>query len=291
MTLRPLVSIILPTYNRAATLPRSIGSVFKQSFSDYELIVIDDGSTDETYQLLVHYGNHPQVRILSTPHRGSSHARNIGLQAAQGELIAFQDSDDEWLPEKLETSVPRLLTSPAESGVFTSNMLAYELDGREILLEAPQVWRGVLINEASLDFSVFGIGLISALIRRECFERVGKFDENLRRYIDLDLFIRLSLQYDFIHSSQPLVRCFNEGRRISSDAGARVHARRYLIQKYHSQLSKNHHHLAGQFLLLAGALRDNHQLFEAFGATLKAFWIAPLAPPVFRKIIRYFLRR
>ena len=100
--MKPKISVIIPTYNRAGILNRAIQSVFNQTFRDFELIVVDDGSTDDTARSVASL---PSIKYLSQNHSGVSKARNLGIEHARGEWLAFLDSDDKWLPEKLERQI------------------------------------------------------------------------------------------------------------------------------------------------------------------------------------------
>src|ERR1039458_3668927 len=104
------VSLIVPVYNGAATISRALAGVFAQSYSDYEVVVLDDGSTDDTASVLAGYGN--RVRVISQPNRGLSGARNAGVRASGGEYVAFLDDDDEWMPQKLARSAGVLVQGP-----------------------------------------------------------------------------------------------------------------------------------------------------------------------------------
>lgn len=256
MSPTPLVSVILPTYNRAKTLDRAIHSVLTQTFRDFELIITDDGSTDESRCILARYSGLPNVRVISSPHRGCSAARNLGVTASKAPLIAFQDSDDEWLPSNLEKAVPPLSSSARGVGLFYSNMIRIHEDGSSSDWRSPEVHRGGLVSESTLDYQVAGIGIQAAVIKRTCFDQVGLFDEALPRFIDLDLFIRISDYFEFYHHDEPLVRYYaTDG--ISTDTQALVRARQYLLRKYRKRLRVHRHHLAHQYLLLADALRRN----------------------------------
>ena len=198
----PTVSVVLPTLNRGKTLKRAIDSVLDQTFNDFELIIVDEKSTDETHDLFNEYFVHPQIRLVSTLTPGCAAARNTGISISRGRYIAFQDSDDEWSRNKLEIAVDKLKNAIASVGVFYSDMLRIEEDGTTIYFEAPDVRRGILIDELTLDYQVFRIGIQSAVIKRECFDVAGLFDESLPRYIDLELFIRLSDHFEFIHHKE-----------------------------------------------------------------------------------------
>src|SRR5260370_40369290 len=106
MSSTPLVSVIIPTYNRAALVCQTIDNVFQQTYRNFEIILVDDGSTDETQARLRQYGD--RIRVITQTNAGAAVARNRGIAAAHGEIIAFQDSDDLWQPTKLERQVPLL---------------------------------------------------------------------------------------------------------------------------------------------------------------------------------------
>jgi glycosyltransferase involved in cell wall biosynthesis len=268
------VTVILPTYNRAQTLGRAIESVLNQTFFDFELIVVDDGSEDQTGRVLSRYAGRSNVRVVSTPHRGCSAARNTGIGLAKGRYLAFQDSDDEWQPHKLAAGVAALERAGPETGVFYSDMLLILPDGRSAILASPEVKRGALVDERTLDYQVRCIGIQSAVIKRECFDTVGCFDEALPRFIDLDLLIRLSDAFGFVRSPEPLVKYYL-GDGISVNRPALVAARRHLLRKYYGRLKEQKHHLAGQYLYLATALRHNGEKYKSFPFVLKAFLTSP----------------
>lgn len=259
MNLPPIVSVVLPTLNRATTLRRAIQSVLDQTFDDLEIIIVDDRSTDDTPLVFDEYADQERVRLISQLVPGCSAARNIGVCVSRGRYIAFQDSDDEWVPDKLERAVKALENSGPEVGVFYSDMIRIEEDGRRSYWHSPDVESGRLINERILDFQVACIGIQSAVIKRECFQKAGLFDERMPRFIDLELFIRLADQFDFIHCREPLV-WYYAGAGISTDARAQVIARAYLMEKYRQRLEAIPHHLVGQELQLRIAVQqeENH---------------------------------
>jgi glycosyltransferase involved in cell wall biosynthesis len=244
----PTVSIILPTYNRAATIRRAIDSVLNQTYKDFELLVVDDGSTDDTHALVSAYTD-PRVRCLSLPvNGGAGKARNKGLEAARAELIAFQDSDDEWLPAKLEKQVAVLANAPATVGMVYTDMRQMLRDGTVREFRAPDVRRGKIANETLMDYQVRGIGQQTTLIRRACFEAVGVFDPALPQLIDLDFFIRLVLKFDAVRIEEPLV-LFHQSQGISSNKKAHIRARLMLLEKYGGRLDR--HFAAAQYAKIA----------------------------------------
>jgi glycosyltransferase involved in cell wall biosynthesis len=270
----PAVSVVLPTYNRALTLERAIDSVLNQTFADLELVVVDDGSTDRTHLILGRYAKHGNVTVVSTPHRGCAAARNQGISVSRGRYVAFQDSDDEWELHKLATAVAALEGSGPGTGVFYSDMLLMLPDGRSAVLTSPEVTQGVLVDERTLDYQVRCIGIQSAVIKRECFDKTGWFDETLPRLIDLDLLIRLSDHFHFVRSPEVLVK-YHFGDGISVNRPALVAARRHLLHKYYERLKQRKHHLAGQYLYLATALRHNGETSRSLPFVVRALLRSP----------------
>jgi glycosyltransferase involved in cell wall biosynthesis len=285
-----LVSVILPTYNRAETLERAIESVLNQTFTDFELIVIDDRSTDNTHVILSKYADLSNVRLISQLRRGCSVARNIGISIAKGRYVAFQDSDDEWVPDKLAKAVAVLEGTGPEVGVFYSDMLRVQVDGSSADFRSPDVEQGVLVNETTLDYQVYCIGIQSAVIKRECFDEAGYFDETLPRFIDLELFIRLSDKFRFVHCKEMLVKYY-AGEGISTNRQALVTARRCLLRKYRSRLKQQKHHLAKQYLHVALALEQNGEKHRSLAFTVKALLTSPRHAGIRNEVLTVLRRR
>lgn len=191
----PAVSVVIATYNRARYLPETIESVLRQRFRDFELIVVDDGSTDNTRRLLESYGG--AIRFIYQDNRGPSAARNLGIRHARGRWISIQDSDDLCAPEHLEYLVAAVERHPNCGMIFANG--AY--------LEGPEHNRGTIIpKEKSRRLGQKGVSLAdlfdksivrlqASLISRECLQAIGGLDENLRICMDLDLSFRLFMRY------------------------------------------------------------------------------------------------
>lgn len=237
---RPAVSVVLPTYNRGYCIRRSVDSILNQTFRDFELIVVDDGSTDDTKDIMGTYGDPRLLYIHNADNRGQTARLNQGLSAARGDMIAFQDSDDEWLPEKLEKQVAAMRRLPPEVGLVYTDKWRCE-PGRE-----RYHWRSPvnmpedgLIFDKALDENVYNIGPQSVLIRRGCFDTVGPFDERLTNFNDWDLFVRISRHYLFHHIQEPLVN-YN----VSPDAmtalgeGKAIEAIEVIFHKYLPDLQR-----------------------------------------------------
>ena len=195
----PRVSVIIPTYNRSWCLSEAIDSVLSQTFQDMELIVVDDGSTDETPALLSRYDD--RLRCLRQTNQGVSVARNHGIQAANGALIAFLDSDDLWQPDKLARQVDFFDRQPDA-----------------LICQTEETWirRGVRVNpkhrhrkpsgwifEPSLALCL--VSPSAVMMRRELLEEMGGFDESLPACEDYDLWLRVSLRHPIHLIDEPLV--------------------------------------------------------------------------------------
>lgn len=197
------VSVIIPTYNHAAFLAESLGSVFGQKLRPHEIVVVDDGSTDDTGEVLRVYEG--RIRALRQSRRGVAAARNAGAAVASGALLAFLDADDAWLPEKLEQQVARLGTD-SEIGLVhcgvaevdgQGRLLRTRLDGMEgwVSREMLLFRRGVILGGGS-----------AAVVPRAVFERVGGFDEGLSTSADWDLYYRIARRYRVGFVPELLVR-------------------------------------------------------------------------------------
>jgi glycosyltransferase involved in cell wall biosynthesis len=183
-----LVSVVLPTYNRAETLPRAVSSVLAQSYPALELIIVDDGSTDRTPDLLASMDD-GRVRYLRLDGRsGPATARNAGIAAAAGDLVAFQDSDDEWLPTKLSAQVSMIEAGGPEVG-WVGGRHRIVL-GAEIQEVGPEL---VIAGIDHLPDLLDGRAFVTPtwLVRRETLERTGLFREDMPCLEDWDLIFRL----------------------------------------------------------------------------------------------------
>jgi glycosyltransferase involved in cell wall biosynthesis len=194
-----LVSVINPTYNRAQWLREAVDSVLAQEYKDFELIVVDDGSTDETTPLLQEYGG--SLRVLRQPNRGVSAARNAGIAEAAGNLIAFLDSDDIWLRKKLGCQVEFFKQHPEIMICQTEEI--WVKNGRRVNPGKRHRKRGGMIFEPSLELCL--VSPSAVMLRRELFDRVGLFDEGLPACEDYDLWLRASCRFPMGLIETPLI--------------------------------------------------------------------------------------
>jgi glycosyltransferase involved in cell wall biosynthesis len=202
---RPIVSVIIPTYNRAQIIGDTIENIFQQTYKNIELIIVDDGSTDETQSVLRSYGDN--IRWTSQKNAGPAAARNRGIAMATGEIVAFQDSDDTWDPTKLERQVS--LLRRAESAVCCiCNAVVEHTDFHVIAFDnapvKPAIEEGLWTNPAEVLATRFLLFNQTVAIRKSALDRVGGFDESLRILEDHDLALRLAMGGPWAFIRKPL---------------------------------------------------------------------------------------
>ena len=195
----PLVSVIIPTYNRAALVGRAIKSALLQTFRDFELIVVDDGSTDSTAELLEQY--QASLTALHQPNRGVAAARNRGIHHSCGRLIAFLDSDDEWVDSKLERQVAQYCFNDNYFICHTDEI--WLRDGRQIQQKTKHHKQGGRFFERALELCL--ISPSSVMISRRLLDKVGWFDESMPAAEDYDLWLRITAFWEVEYIDEPLV--------------------------------------------------------------------------------------
>lgn len=210
---RPLVSVVIPTFNRSATIAAAIESVLQQTYHDIELIVVDDGSTDGTSQVLRGFGD--RVRVVRQANAGPSSARNRGVAAARGCLLAFLDSDDVWLPEKIERQVTLLLRGGAATSCCVCNALLIGGSGAYgtsfgAAGVSTAIKSGYWKNPSQILATRFLLFNQVVMVRRDAMQKVGGFRDDLWLLEDYDLALRLSLFGAWGIISEPLVIKHNE---------------------------------------------------------------------------------
>ena len=196
---KPLVTVIIPTYNRGWVVQEAIDSVLHQDFSDYELIVVDDGSNDNTREILGAYGK--AITVLQQSNRGVSAARNRGIAEAAGRLIAFLDSDDLWLPRKLTTQV-KFFEENADA-VINQTQEIWIRNGLRVNPKKRHHKFSGMIFERSLALCL--VSPSAVMIKKSLFDAVGVFDEQLPACEDYDLWLRVSCRYPVHLMDSPLI--------------------------------------------------------------------------------------
>ncbi|AFY99669.1 glycosyltransferase family 2 protein [Calothrix sp. PCC 6303] len=189
---QPKVSVVVPAYNAMKYLPETLDSILQQTFSDFEVLIINDGSSDHIVEWFQEIQD-SRVKLISQQNMGLSSARNTGIRYSQGEYIAFLDSDDTWEKTKLEKQVNYLEKNPSvdlihtwmelmdEVGISTGRILKSSAEGN--------IWEKLIQRNV--------IACLTVMVRRHCFEVVGGFDETLRSLEDWDMWIRIAKNYKF----------------------------------------------------------------------------------------------
>jgi len=231
----PRASVIIPTYNREDILSRSIDSVLQQSFSDIELLVVDDGSTDNTKELIREYSDSRIRYIHHGDNKGANAARNTGIRKANSKYISFLDSDDEFSKNHIESVVKYLDESTnIVGGVYTSQYRCIDdtvvgRDPAQVQITSPDQ---VINYYPANGFSAF-------TFRREVFNQVGVLDENLPAFQDRDFLIRLTQFYNMAPISAELVNYYIHDDRISSDPDRKLSGLAVLENKHKKIISRS----------------------------------------------------
>jgi glycosyltransferase involved in cell wall biosynthesis len=199
----PCVSVIIPVYNGAATIDRALKSVFDQTFTDYEIVICDDGSTDDTPLVLAKYGD--RLRVVRQPNRGLPAARNAAVAASRGEFLALIDHDDEWLPQKLELVVAAMRSDLEAVLLYTDKIVVNEA-GEEFRLSEvrPETAHAPTMDEMLA--RIWPITPSTVVMRRDAFDRAGGFCEQLISAEDIHFWLLIREQGHFIYLPKRLVR-------------------------------------------------------------------------------------
>lgn len=227
-----MISVVMPTYNRGYILERSIKSVLNQTYKDLELIIVDDNSNDNTEEIIKSIKDNRIRYIKQKENLGANKARNRGICESRGDLIAFQDSDDEWLPNKLEIQIREL--KKKKSDLVFCSFNRFENDKKEIIPNKN-------INESNIQNELLHGNFISTqtiLAKKACFLN-EKFDDRLPRFQDWDLMIRISLNYKITFIDQPLVNVYVQHDSISKDREKAEQSIKIMLEKYKVLINNN----------------------------------------------------
>jgi glycosyltransferase involved in cell wall biosynthesis len=212
----PRVSIVMAAKNYARFLSEAVESILAQTFADWELLIIDDGSTDDTQSVAARF-NDPRIRCVKSDRLGQSRAKNLGIDLARGEFIAFLDADDAWLPTKLEKQLA--LFAEGVGVVFSRRSLMDESSHPLHQKPYAEPVRGkILAKVYLLNFVCFS----SVILRREVFSRIGRFDPQWDLAIDYDLWLRVARHYEFDYVGEELVKYRTGHGNLSKKLADRV---------------------------------------------------------------------
>ena len=225
---KPLVSVILPVYNREALIARAVESVLAQTYQPIEILVVDDGSTDGTHAALEAFGD--DITVLTQRHAGVYAARNLALRHARGKLVAFIDSDDVWLPQRLELQVP-LMRLPEVGLVFGDALHVPER--KRTCFEVSPPARGRVADRFA--FANF-VPTITVLARRSCLESAGGFSEENEISCDYVMWFRIAMSHELDYVDDVVAEYSVHPGGISYDLGRAIESRMSLFS---SELQRN----------------------------------------------------
>jgi len=210
MTPTPEISVILPTYNRAKRIGQTIDSILGQTYRNFELIIVDDGGTDETPHLVASYRD-PRIQYFTIPHAGQSAAKNFGLTKANGSMIAFCDDDDVWMEGKLDEQTQFMKNHPNIDICYCGSFINEH--GRDIHYYFLQISGDALVTLLFVNPATTP----AYLIKRECFTKVGYFDTSFTAVEDHLLWIKFAKYFKFGGIDKPLVRVYRGEKGVGRD--------------------------------------------------------------------------
>lgn len=229
----PLVSVLMPTYNREKFVGEAIESVLSQTYPNFELLVVDDGSTDKTKSVVQKYLTDPRVKYFYKENGGQSSGRNLGFKNSKGDYIAFLDSDNKWKPEKLKICMTAALDNP-DVGVVYGDNITIDEHGNEIGRDTMRRHSGFITAQLLKDNFVT---INTATLKRECYEAMGGLDESFIRAPDYEFWLRLSTRYKFLYVPQYVSYYRVMEDQISSDKDGRFKANYEILQHFLTHFS------------------------------------------------------
>jgi len=209
----PQVTVVIPAYNAAWCLERAVESVLAQDFDDFELLVINDGSTDDTAAVVDRFDD-PRVQRIDQANQGLSAARNRGIRAARGEYVAFLDADDWWLPGKLQAQVQAMQADP-ELGFCSTATEVHSPEGQHLHTWRCPTIQGDLLQTIFRELAAVAGSGSAVMARKACFERAGLFDENLKSLEDIDMWMRLAAISGYTCIDEPLAAILKHPQSMS----------------------------------------------------------------------------
>ena len=267
------VSVIIITYNRAELLRSAIKSILNQTFQDFELIVVDDASKDNTPGVVQSFSDRRIRYIRHETNKKEGGARNTGVENSKGEYIAFLDDDDEWMPDKLQRQVDLMDSSSLfVGGVYTGFLKIDRKTGKTLARRVPTK-RGNIFHDMFIQNWVATPSTV--LIRKACFEKVGLFDVSIPFGADYDMWTRISREFHFEYIRDALVNYYVHENRLSHDYELMIKGMEMFNRKYEHFLALDKKHLSdryhrlGVFYCLVGEIGKGRE------ALLKAIKLYP----------------
>jgi glycosyltransferase involved in cell wall biosynthesis len=271
----PRIAVVMAAKNYARFLPQAVDSVLAQTFTDWELLIVDDGSTDATRQVVKPYLKDSRIRYAQSDQLGQSRAKNLGVRLTTAPLVAFLDADDAWMPTKLAEQFAVLESCPQVGVCYTSRLLIDDAGRRTPMnpQSVPKAYSGKVRAEM---FTKNFVCFSSVMVRRLVFDHVGGFDENLDLAIDYDFWLRVAKHYEFQSIPAPLVLYRTGHGNLSAKLSDRVLTADVIMTR-----SLDHHDLATEV--------DCKTIGEGYASTYRslAFTLRRAEP---RMAIHWYLR-
>ena len=235
-----MVSVIVPTYNREKTIERAVQSILRQTYGYYEIIIVDDGSTDNTEEVIKGIKDDRIRYIKYKDNQGVSHARNVGIQEAEYDYIAFLDSDDEWLPNKLEYQMHKMTESSDDVGLIFCRMGGCHRGSNERYIFPPKEYKTEILEGNIFRLLLMHniIGTPTMIVRRKCLEQSGGFKEALRCLEDWELILRIAKDWKIGFVDEVLVEVHKTEGSVSTNVVGYIIARCYLVSLYRKEMAE-----------------------------------------------------
>lgn len=253
----PLVSVVIPTYNYGHCVAEAVESALTQTYPNVEVIVVDDGSTDDTRARLAPYGD--RIRYIYQPNAGLSAARNTGIRAARGSYIALLDSDDAFHPRKLELQMGYLTGHPEIPFLATDHLGGPTCPPWSPPPDAPPVHR---VKQEELVIKT-RFGSCGVVVRKDCFDQVGLFDESLRSVEDRDMWIRLAARFPIALMRAPLWWYRSQPGSMSRNAEKMTYYERVVLDKAFAMPQLRHRRLLRRKALGLAAFSAAYMFVES----------------------------
>ena len=275
---KPLVSVVIATYNRRKYLRYALESILSQTYTNLEVIVVDDGSTDGSENLVKSY-NDKRIKYIYQENGGQNNAKNTGLCSAKGKYLSILDSDDIWHSQKVEKQVKVLEAKPDVGLVYCGTNIIDE-DNNLIDTQPMVFYRGNVVDKLMMKNFLYNGS--NAMYRAECIYKTGVFDNSVKRMTDWDLYLRISLSYNFDYVNEYLLyyRVHNDnmscGFEKYEEAGLKILERLFdnpLLSKNHKKLRNKAY--AARYSYMARRYFENAQMSIARKNIQKAFCFSP----------------
>ena len=267
---KPTVSVIIPTYNRAHLISRAIKSVLTQTYQNFEIIVVDDGSKDNTEEVVKSFRDKRIRYIRHKKNKGAPAARNTGIRTAKGKYVALQESDDEWLSKKLEEQMKAFECAPPNVGVVYSGVWLISKEKRKLLMPH---------KEGNIHKDILRgcyIGTPTVVVKKECFSKAGMFDEKLPCKQERELWIRISKYYHFKYIDEPLVIAHWCPDGITANREKQPQGLKLLLKKHFKEINQDKTLLAQYYQGIGILLYLDGKINQGRSYLMKAIKTYPL---------------